>query len=135
MRSELQQIGVNDVVVSSAGTGAWEGAPASEGAYLVGLEHNVDLSHHRARLLTRDLVRESDLIFTMARHQRARVEDLGGEGKVYVLGEYAGLSGTDAEVSDPFGADLEVYRETFDQLQGLTEIAVERFVRERSEPH
>ncbi|UCD23213.1 MAG: low molecular weight protein arginine phosphatase [Gemmatimonadota bacterium] len=135
MRSELQQIGVNDVVVSSAGTGAWEGAPASEGAYLVGLEHNVDLSHHSARLLTRDLVRESDLIFTMARHQRARVEDLGGEGKVYVLGEYAGLSGPDAEVSDPFGADLEVYRETFDQLQRLTEIAVERFVRERSEPH
>lgn len=135
MQSELQRLGVDDAAVSSAGTGAWEGAPASEGAYLIGLEHNVDLSHHRARLLTRDLVRESDLILTMARHQRARVEDLGGEGKVYVLGEYAGLTGVEAEVSDPFGADLEVYRETFDQLEGLTEVAAERFVRERSESH
>ena len=135
MRTELKRFGADDTIVSSAGTGAWEGAPASEGAYLVGLEHNIDLSHHRARLLTRDLVRESDLILTMARHQRARVEDLGGEGKVYLLGEYAGLTGAEAEVSDPFGAGLEVYREAFDKLEGLAEIAAERFVRERSEPY
>jgi len=38
--------------VGSAGTGAWDGAPASEGAYLVGLERGLDLSGHRARLLT-----------------------------------------------------------------------------------
>lgn len=127
MRTELKRFGADHAIVSSAGTGAWEGAPASEGAYLVGLEHDIDLSHHRARLLTRDLVRGSDLILTMARHQRARVEDLGGEGKVYVLGEYVGLTGAEAEVGDPFGAGLEVYRETFDQLEGLAAVAAERF--------
>jgi len=93
-----------DLTVSSAGTGAWDGAPASEGAYLVGLERGLDLSGHRARLLTRELVDQADLILTMARHHRARVDELGGEGKVFVLGEYAG-KGSD-EVSDPFGGDL-----------------------------
>ena len=127
MGTELKRFGADHVIVSSAGTGAWEGAPASEGAYLVGLEHDIDLSRHRARLLTRDLVRGSDLILTMARHQRARVEDLGGEGKVYVLGEYVGLTGAEAEVGDPFGAGLEVYRATFDQLEGLAAVAAERF--------
>ena len=78
-------------------------------------------------MLTRDLVRGSDLILTMARHQRARVEDLGGEGKVYVLGEFVGLTGAEAEVGDPFGAGLEVYLETFDQLEGLAAVAAERF--------
>ena len=134
MRAKLEDLGVDGTDVSSAGTGAWEGAPASEGAYLVGLEHGVDLSDHRARLLTGALVRESDLIFTMARHQRARVEDLGGEGRVHVLGEYVGRTGAAAEVGDPFGAGLDVYRQTFDQLVEFIDEASERFVRDRGEP-
>src|SRR5882672_3144101 len=119
-----------DLTVSSAGTGAWDGAPASEGAYLVGLERGLDLSGHRARLLTRELVDQADLILTMARHHRARVDELGGEGKVFVLGEYAGLEGDAAEVSDPFGGDLEIYRSTCVELEGLIATAVERLATE-----
>jgi len=133
LRAELARLGAEDTVVSSAGTGAWEGHPASDGALLVGLEHDLDLSEHRARLLTRDVVGDSDIIFTMARHQRVRVEELGGRGRVHVLGEYVGLYGPEAEVNDPFGADLEVYRATFEQLDVFVKQAAQRFVNERSE--
>src|SRR6266853_895515 len=119
-----------EVTVASAGTGAWDGAPASEGAYLVGLERGLDLSGHRARLLTRELVDGADLILTMARHHRARVDELGGEGHVFVLGEYAGREGDEAEVSDPFGGDLDVYRDTCVELEALLQTAVERIVKE-----
>ena len=115
------------VEVLSAGTGAWEGTPASEGAYLIGLEHGLDLSSHRARLLTRELVRDCDLILTMARHHRVRVQELGGATRTHVLGEYVGLTGPEAEVRDPFGSDLEVYRSTYLQLDGLIGQALERF--------
>src|SRR2546430_8676959 len=108
-----------EVTVESAGRGAWDGAPASEGAYLVGLERGLDLSGHRARLLTREIVEGADLILTMARHHRARVDELGGEGRVFVLGEYGGREGEEAEVSDPFGGDLDVYRDTCTELEGL----------------
>lgn len=128
MRRELERRGADNVAVISAGTGAWDGAPASEGAYLVGLEHGLDLSSHRARLLTRDVVRDADVILTMARHHRARVDELGGQGRTHVLGEYAGRSGPDAEVGDPFGSDLEVYRATFAELEDLVQRAVDRFV-------
>lgn len=121
---------IDGIVVSSAGTGAWDGAPVSEGAYLVGLERGLDLSSHRARLLTRELVEGADLILTMARHHRARVDELGGEGRVFVLGEYAGRDGDAAEVSDPFGGDLEVYRDTCSEVEALLETAVERIVKE-----
>ncbi|OGU04174.1 MAG: hypothetical protein A2W29_00300 [Gemmatimonadetes bacterium RBG_16_66_8] len=124
-----------DVEVSSAGTGAWDGAPASEGAYLVGLEHELDLSAHRARLLTRELVQGANLIFTMARHHRARVHELGGDGRTFVLGEYAGRIGAEAEVSDPFGGDLEIYRGTFEQLDELIREALQRLLAERREPN
>src|SRR5205809_6330051 len=119
-----------DMNVTSAGTGAWDGAPASEGAYLVGRERGLDPSGHRARLLTREIVEQAGLILTMARHHRARVDELGGEGRVFVLGEYAGREGEDAEVSDPFGGDLEVYRDTVAELEALIDATVERLVKE-----
>jgi protein arginine phosphatase len=130
VRRSLEEHGVSDVTVLSAGTGAWDGAPASEGAYLVGLERGLDLSGHRARLLTRELVESADLILTMARHHRARVDELGGEGRVFVLGEYAGREGDEAEVSDPFGGDLDVYRRTCAELETLASAVVERLVKE-----
>jgi protein-tyrosine-phosphatase len=119
-----------DITVTSAGTGAWDGAPVSEGAYLVGLERNVDLSRHEATLLTREVVNAADLVLTMARHHRARVEELGGGEKVHLLGELAGLVGDEAEVRDPFGGDLEEYRSTFDQLERLLEPAIARIAQD-----
>ncbi len=119
-----------DLAVESAGTGAWEGAPASEGALLIGLEHDLDLSAHRARLLSRELLEQADLVLTMARHHRARVDELGGAGHTFVLGEYAGRPPADAEVSDPFGGDLEVYRETYAELDALIAAVVARLAAE-----
>lgn len=130
MEQALRERGIAEVEVLSAGTGAWDGAPASEGAYLVGLERGLDLSGHRARLLTRELVEQADLILTMARHHRARVDELGGEGRVFVLGEYAGREGDEAEVSDPFGGDLDVYRDTCAELEALVTAVVERMAKE-----
>ena len=82
LRRIVSEEGLDGVGVASAGTGAWDGAPASEGAYLVGLEHGLDLSAHRATLLTREVVKRSDLILTMARHHRRRADELGGSGRV-----------------------------------------------------
>lgn len=126
LREALASRGADQVTVSSAGTGAWDGAPASEGAYLVGLEHGLDLSGHRAQLLTRELVKDSDLILTMSGHHRARVTELGGEDKVHVLGEYAGREEGRGEISDPFGSDLASYRTTYDELHEMINGVVSR---------
>jgi protein-tyrosine-phosphatase len=128
LQQALKDRGVEGVTVSSAGTGAWDGAPASEGAYLVGLERGLDLSGHRARLLTREVVDQADVILTMARHHRARVQELGGEGRVFVLGEYAGRAPDEGEVSDPFGGDLDVYRRTAEELEQLVTAVADRLV-------
>lgn len=119
LRAELARRGVAGVTVGSAGTGAWDGAPASEGTYLVGVERGLDFSGHRARALTRELVAGADLVLTMSRSHRQRVAELGGAERVHLLGEYAGLAGADAEVPDPYGGDLEEYRRTFDRLEAM----------------
>lgn len=130
LKRALHERSVEEVTVESAGTGAWDGAPASEGAYLVALERGLDLSSHRARLLTREIVEEASLILTMARHHRARVHELGGEGRVHVLGEFVGKTGEEAEVGDPFGGDLEVYRDTCAELEALIATVADRLAGE-----
>jgi protein-tyrosine-phosphatase len=119
LREALASRGADQVTVASAGTGAWDGAPVSEGAYLVGLEHGLDLSGHRARLLSRDIVRDADLILVMSGHHLARVAELGGEDKVHLLGDFAARESGRGEVSDPYGADITSYRATFGELQEL----------------
>lgn len=127
---ELAARGEEGIEVSSAGTGAWDGAPASEGAYLVSLEHGLDLSAHRARLLTRELARRADLILTMSPQHRARAEALGAGEHAYTLTAYAG-EGEASEVPDPYGSDLDDYRATFDRLESLIAAAASRVLAER----
>ena len=127
LRQALEARGLSDQVsVASAGTGAWDGAPASEGAYLIGLEHDLDLSAHRARMLTRELVADADLILTMSRHHAARVAELGGGDRVHLLGEFGGRPVAAAEVTDPFGGELDGYRATFAELRELMDGVVAR---------
>jgi protein-tyrosine-phosphatase len=133
MRRMLEERGVGEIEVSSAGTGAYDGAPASEGAYLVGLENGIDVSAHRARRLTEELVDESDLILVMAPQHRDRALDLGGGDKVFMLGVYAGREGEDAAVNDPFGAELAEYRTTLRELESLIQAAIDRLQAERSD--
>ena len=84
-RREAIERGLMDFDVSSAGTSAWNGAPASDGALLVALEHGVDLSNHRARQLTKEISADQNVILVMGPHHLERAEALGGEGKAHLL--------------------------------------------------
>ena len=129
-RKLLLERGRADIVVASAGTSAGEGSPASEGAYLVGLEKGLDLADHAASFLTREIVKRADLILAMSQHHLDRAILLGGADKSYLLGSFAGRGLDDAEVEDPFGGTLEDYRATYAQLEGLMGDAIERILRE-----
>jgi protein-tyrosine-phosphatase len=123
--------GLTDVEAMSAGTSAHDGAPASDGSLLVGIERNMDLSGHRAQTLTRDIVREADLILAMGPHHLERIEALGGAGKAFLLSEFASHGASSRPISDPIGADLEVYRATADELEEEIRRALDRITAER----
>ena len=123
-----------DVVVSSAGTSAWDGAPASDGALLVGIERILDLSGHRSRQLSRELVREADLILAMGPHHVDRIEALGGTGKTHLLTDYAERSADGRPIIDPFGGGLEDYRTTTSELERMIAMAFDRLAAETARP-
>jgi protein-tyrosine-phosphatase len=123
--------GLTDVEAISAGTSAHDGSPASDGALLVGIERNMDLSLHRAQTLSRDLVRDSDLILAMGPHHLERIEALGGAGRAYLLSDFASRGASSRAISDPIGMELEVYRATADELEEEIRRVVDRIMAER----
>lgn len=121
-----------DVTVASAGTGAIAGAPASDGSLLVGLERDVDLSAHRSRLLMPELVAGADLVLCMSAHHVERVRELGGEGKAFLLTDYAAGRPVGRAINDPFGGAFDSYRRMADELEGELPRVVERLSLEQS---
>jgi protein-tyrosine-phosphatase len=131
-RQVADERGLSDLEIASAGTSAAEGQPASDGAVLVALERQLDLTTHRARQLTPEHVDAADLILVMGPHHLERVEALGGGGKAYLLTTYSSRGAENRAVSDPFGGDLEVYRAAVEELDGEIRRAVDRLAAERA---
>lgn len=123
--------GLADVEAVSAGTSAHDGAPASDGSLLVSIERNMDLGSHAAQTLTRDLVKSADLVLAMGPHHLDRIEALGGRGKSYLLSEYASHGASMRPISDPIGAELDVYRATADELEEEVRRVLDRITAER----
>jgi protein-tyrosine-phosphatase len=115
-RRLIEDAGRTDVEVSSAGTHAWVGSPASDGAVLVGMERGLDLTAHRSRLLTREILEDNDMVLAMSASHLARVRELSPRTNVHLVGGFS-TGRENHVVQDPFGGDLTAYRETADDLE------------------
>jgi ribose 5-phosphate isomerase B len=128
LRKILDECGVpaSKIQVSSAGIYALPGFPASPEAVEVMHQLGVDLSSHQSRNLQKEELLASDLILTMTSAQKAQIVNAFPEvkDKLFVLREFIGIkargkSGLDLsdagsktcfDIPDPFGQNLEVYK-------------------------
>uniref|UniRef100_A0A7C4XKI5 L-threonylcarbamoyladenylate synthase n=1 Tax=candidate division WOR-3 bacterium TaxID=2052148 RepID=A0A7C4XKI5_UNCW3 len=103
----------NYVIVKSAGTAAVDGLPASDNAKIVVQEFGGDISNHRTKYLTKELIDEADLILVMEYKHYETVLEYAPDAaiKTFLLKEYKRRTKYN-EVSDPVGKDLSVYRDT-----------------------
>jgi protein-tyrosine-phosphatase len=131
-RKIIQERGLTNIEVSSAGTAAWDNSPASDGALLVCMERDTDLSQHHARQITRELIEHTDLVLGMGPHHVERVEALGGKKKAFLITTYASRGASDRPIGDPFGGELDLYRETYDELERELNRLFDRVVAERT---
>ena len=104
LRKELEE--KTNVSVASAGLGALAGHAASEHAIELMAERGLDISGHRARQLTPDLVAESDLILVMESGHRRALHDVepAARGKIHRLCEWQ-----DEDVPDPYRQPREAF--------------------------
>ncbi len=109
-----------DYIVQSAGVGAFSGQPASRNGVILAKERGLNLSGHKSKAVTIDLIEAATHIFAMSRsHLAAILMDYPeADDKVYLVSEFAAddrLRGKD--VCDPFGGDLSEYRDTLEHLE------------------
>lgn len=85
--------------VHSAGIKALVDYPSAEEAQAVMLQEGIDISSHRARQLTREMIADADLILTMEKHQIREISRLmpQARGKTFLLGKWS-----DFEIDDPY---------------------------------
>lgn len=111
-----------DVRIESAGIFAEEGAPASTEAIIVMKEYDIDLLGHHAQPINTELLEKSDVILTMTAAHKMLLEQYA-EGKVFTLSEYADL---DDDIDDPYGGDVEEYKECADELYNTLLLVAEK---------
>ena len=120
LRSLLPEDLAQVVRVSSAGTGASDGLPATKLAIQVSADSKVELKGHRSRVLTPDTLRASDLILAMEPHHIDDARGLAPEvaNRIHLITE-KGTAGVKAQdgVVDPMGGTAEQYRDTFHRLR------------------
>lgn len=128
-RTMAEELALTGVQFASAGTLAWPGEKATQQAVQALAEQCIELSQHRATLLTPELVENVDLILTMTENHRQQILKLlpGSAKKVFTLGAYAGVPG---DIADPYGSPVENYRRCAKDLQALITQAIERLKQE-----
>lgn len=113
------------VEVSSAGSSAFEGVPASQQAIEVARRHGIDLSGHRSRLLDGRRVREADLIVTMTGKHRDTVGAIDPDALAYTV-MLTDFGGGGVDVPDPVGGGLAEYERTYDLIDRCVAEMAER---------
>jgi len=106
--------------VLSAGVGAVDGQPASEHAVRALREIGIDISTHRSRHLTADLVSQADYIFGMTHSHVDAIMLLYPQAaeKTFLLREFdETLDAYENDISDPIGGSYDVYCNCRDQIE------------------
>ncbi|MDP9491519.1 MAG: low molecular weight phosphatase family protein [Actinomycetota bacterium] len=95
--------------VESAGLTAFAGDEPPEDAIAVARELGFDLSAHRARPLSEDMLERADVIVGMTATHVDALDARGARGKTRLLGG--------ADIDDPIGRGRDAYQRTYAQIE------------------
>lgn len=114
--SNIEKLPEKGFEVLSAGVGAISGVRASTNAVEAGRKAGLDLTAHRTRPLTADLVRQADVILTMCEHHSSAVVRLAPQAqpKVQRLDPLR-------DIDDPVGSDVQEYVQCLEQIRTALE--------------
>lgn len=121
IRKEIEDRGLDsDIAVDSAGTYAMVEHPASRGSVSAMAQRDLDISEHRAKQLTTDLVNQADVILVMEERHRRSIFVTWPRAvmKTLLLSE---LSGDHAGIDDPYGGEQWQYNQAAEIIEGYVQ--------------
>ena len=144
------RVRLEGAVVTSAGTDARDGGPATEGSRIAGAERGLDIAPHRSRRLTVGMVEDADLVIAMERSHRDAIcrSVPDATDRTFTLKELVLLleadgahdgdlrarvasaarrraaeasPTTDLDVADPYGDHLDAYRRIAAEIESWSD--------------
>lgn len=102
------------VTISSAGLAAVVNYPPEPKALAMMQKHGIDISKHRGRQLTNEIIRQSELILVMTKRHLSVLEKqfLFARGKSFLLGHWQNF-----EIQDPLGQTLLAFENVYQQIE------------------
>ena len=128
MRDLLEKEGLaGKYTVSSAGTSAFPGMPASHNAVQALSHIGIDLSKHFSSLIDDKSVDGADIILAMTSSHKQRLLQLRPDAadKIFTLAEYCDVPGR-GDINDPFGGDLDTYINCRDEIKRHLEVLIKK---------
>lgn len=119
---KLKQL-LPDLVITSAGVATEKSGlqdkPADAMAIDIAAEFGADISSHKAKQVTAELVEQYDLILAMERNQLEQLCELipTARHKTFLFGHWVGVS----TIDDPYRKDQHAFRQAFTTINSAAE--------------
>ena len=116
--SSVDELPDRGFTIRSAGLAAFGGYPAPPEAAEVARKRGADLSAHRSRMISEDMVRQSDFILAMTRSHLDLLDDLFGVDREV---KPRLLCPEGSEIADPMGCEQSVYAACMAEIERALE--------------
>jgi len=115
LRHKLQQMGRNDLKVSSMGVHGLDNSPPAEFAQAVCEEHGFEISSIRSRSLVGDELQQADLILCMEPAHKKFVQTFFPwyRDRIFLLGAWPEKETRKSAIEDPMGGSYEDFQRVF----------------------
>lgn len=136
LRSKIDEYALDDIYEAvSAGLCVVEESGANEKSITVCSENGIDISAHRSRQLTDEMLLDAALILTMTQaHKLDIIQKLPQiRNKVFTLKEYALKFSSEPsydtlDIADPFGGSRDIYQDTFKTIKNYIDIIIQKLI-------
>lgn len=122
LKSILDHRGEDGIIVSSAGISGLNNYPATKNAVEAARHWGVDISAHRARSLSGDIIESADLILAMSPEHAdyiLRVDSKAAKKSFLIKAFPRPYSPAQEGVDDPIGGLLDLYNRTYLELDDV----------------
>lgn len=126
LRNRLDERGLDQFTVDSAGFIETEGRSSPDSAVETAPEFGVSLADHASTRVTRSMLRDSDVVFVMDAQNYVRLKRQYGDlvDHAWFLKSFSDAD--DYEITDPYDADVEEFRRVYAEITDAVDAFVDQ---------
>ena len=122
LQDELNRLHISNIAVRSAGLLDLGGQPADSEMIAIGKEHSVDLTAHRSRQVSLEMIADADIVFVMETRQKEDLTKLMPKyGDKILLFSVFDYNNYGLNIDDPLGQNRQIYSSCFSRIYKLTQ--------------